>query len=235
MSSYQLLNFVKIKIPIAHLILVLVLILVLAIGSVPGYLSGKWAWSDLPKVENINQLKNLQQTGLTLPGWETLEHHKVNLGGNQWSLEMITKDDQNPIILLLRPQIYYKDKPEVEWSDINAIEHWKTDSETTLKFTINNYQVNARFFRAWKKTTVAVVQWYAWPGGGDFDPSHWFWLDQLAQLQGKRLPWVAVCLKIPIDPMSKLKSIEPLALSLAQNVQTSLETQAFLKREGTPP
>lgn len=217
---------------LAHLSLILLLIFIIAVGAVPGYLKGAWSWTDIPKVANIKPLKNIIKNGLTLVGWKTLRQQEILLGGNQWSVQIITQGEEEPIILLLMPQDYYMNKPGVEWTDVNSLEHWKTDSHTQLKFTTKNGQkqsspIIARFFRAWTQTTTAVVQWYAWPGGGNFSPSHWFWLDQWAQLHQQRVPWVAVCLQIPINPLSSLKDNQQEAISLAQIVQTTLEEKIF--------
>jgi cyanoexosortase B-associated protein len=132
--------------------------------------------------------------------------------------------------LMLMPQNYYKNHPNVEWVDLQGIEKWKTDSHKTLKFAAaegSQQQVKARFFRAWNKQTVAVMQWYAWPQGGHYASGHWFWADQMAQLKRQRVPWIAVSLKIPIEPLSDVKEIEALTLSLAQNIQNTLNREIF--------
>jgi cyanoexosortase B-associated protein len=87
--------------------------------------------------------------------------------------------------------------------------------------------VKARFFRAWNQQTFAVVQWYAFNNGGHFSPANWFWQDQLAQLSDRRVPWVAVCLKIPIEPLGELKDAQSVAESLAKTVQTQLNNTVF--------
>ncbi|WP_013323791.1 cyanoexosortase B system-associated protein [Gloeothece verrucosa] len=224
--------FLKKRIPIAHFALILLLIGVIVIGAIPGYLSGKWSWTDIPKVANIEPLKNIRQEGLSVPGWKTLTQKTILIGGNQWSQQLMAQDQENPVTVLLMPQSYYKNKPEVEWNDLNALEHWKRDSDSSLKFEVKNAsgnksQITARFFRAWKKTTVAVVQWYAWPGGGNYSPSSWFWADQWSQLHQQRLPWVAVCFSIPIDPLSNMKANQQTAISIAQTLQAALEENIF--------
>ncbi|MGK7877659.1 MAG: cyanoexosortase B system-associated protein [Xenococcaceae cyanobacterium] len=216
---------------ISRLALVLLLILLIGIGGVPGYWTGNLPWSDLPRVTNINQIRSLRQTGLTLPGWKTLDQKEVKIGGHKWSKQKIQKDAQKPVTLLLLPQNYYRDQPQVEWMDINGSQQWKTDSYSKLDFTFEeetaSVEVKARFFRAWKQQTFAVVQWYAWPGGGHYAPAQWFWSDQLAQLRRRRVPWVAVCLKIPIEPLGDLEAAWPLAKSLAKTVQATLNKDPF--------
>jgi cyanoexosortase B-associated protein len=224
---------IKKQITIAQLVPILLLIVAIAIGAIPGYLSGTWSWSDLPQISHISQIKNLRKTGLTLPNWKTLEQQEVAIGGNKWSYQVIQKEGQEPVALLLMPQDYYKSHPQVEWTDIDGVERWKTDSQKTLKFSGEegkDEQVIAQFFRAWNKTTFAVVQWYAWLGGGNYSPLQWFLADQQAQFHRRRVPWVAVSLKIPIEPLESLESTEALAQSLAQTVQTTLEQEIFRDR-----
>lgn len=216
---------------IVRLAPIFLLILLIAIGAVPGYLQGKWSWKDIPQVKSISQIKTTSKKGLNLTGWKTISKQEVPLGAHKWLEQKIQKDNLDEISVLIKPQPYYKDKPEVEWMDINGSEHWKTDSYTTLNFTVpqdsRSAPVTARFFRAWQKQTVAVVQWYAWPTGGHFDTGTWFWSDRMAQLQGNRLPWIAVCLKIPMEPLGDLNKVKPLAESLAQEVQRQLLAEPF--------
>jgi cyanoexosortase B-associated protein len=219
---------VKKQISIAQLALVLLLVVAIAIGAVPGYLSGKWSWADLPKVANIKQLQNIKKVGLPIPGWTTLEQREVPIGGNQWSYQIMQPQGQNPVELLLMPQNYYKNHPQVEWMDLNGIERWTTDSHKTLPLKVAGEEgktVSAQFFRAWNRSTFVVVQWYAWPGGGNYLPFFWFLADQWAQFHRQRAPWIAVSLKIPVDPLASVESTETLAKSLAQTVQTTLEQE----------
>ncbi len=218
------------RISLAQLVVLGLLSLTIAIGALPGYLTQKWSWADLPRVPNIQQLKNIRKTGLNLPNWQTIDQAEVSIGGNQWSVQLLEQKGKLPITLYLMPQDYYKNHPQVEWVDLNGIEKWQTDSHKTITFAAKdgaNTQVQAHFFRAWKNQTFAVVQWYAWPGGGHFAPSHWFWLDQWAQLSRRRVPWIAVGLTIPINPLSDLKTTEIAAISLAQEVQTQLDQEIF--------
>lgn len=220
----------KKKISLAQIIIVFLLSVAIAMAAIPGYLTGKWPWADLPPVAGIQQLAKLKTTGLSLPGWTTIAQKKIRIGGNDWSIQLIEKPGQDPITLMLMPQNYYKNHPNVEWTDIQGIEKWKTDSHKVLTFTTpegSSNQVKAQFFRGWNKQTVAVVQWYAWTQGGHFASHRWFWQDQIAQLHRQRVPWIAVCLQIPVEPLSNVKEIEELAKSLAQTVQTTLDKQIF--------
>jgi cyanoexosortase B-associated protein len=227
-------NLTKFKQPqtIQRWFLLLVLILSIAIGNGSSYLTGNWYWTDIPKINNINQIKNIEKTGLTIPAWKTTAREAKTIGAHSWLSQVITQDDNEPIMLLFLPQNYYLKKPEVEWVDINGAERWKTDSFQKLNFTITpggeKNEVKARIFRAWNlQQTFAVVQWYAFPHGGDYSPVKWFWLDRLAQLKRDRVPWIAVCMKIPIEPLGDLKVAKPRAESLAKTVQSALLWEPF--------
>ncbi|MBE9188033.1 cyanoexosortase B system-associated protein, partial [Microcoleus sp. LEGE 07076] len=50
-------------------VLAFLLVLVGAV-AIPGYLTGKWPWTNPPTVANLKQLKSLRQNGMKLPGWE---------------------------------------------------------------------------------------------------------------------------------------------------------------------
>lgn len=223
----------KLKWSIVRIALILVLVILIFVEAAPGYWQGReWSWLDLPPVTNINRIRNLRQTGLELPDWPIQQQQEVSIGGRQWSIQVMQQSDRKPVVLMLRPQNYYLDKPEVDWMDINGLERWKTDSYRKLHFTLQqdsqSLGVTARFFRAWnRQQTFAVVQWYAFPHGGHYSPAQWFWQDLLTQLHRRRVPWVAVCLKIPIEPLGKLSAAESVAKSLAITVQTHLQASTF--------
>lgn len=229
---------------------VLVLLLVLVIlGAVPSYWTGNWSWKEPPPVANLKQLRTLRETGLNLPGWRTVEQNLQTLGGHKWSVQTLERDKRS-LRLLLLPQGNNKSQPQVEWVDINGFEQWKTDSYSTIQFAPSTPSSNAialrpryanaqaRFFRAYprpdlspkalgslseeQRQTRAVLQWYAWSEGGHPAPSQWFVRDRLAQLRRSRVPWVAVCLQISIEPLGDIEDARPLAESLAKMVQTAL-------------
>lgn len=219
------------------------LLVLLGVGAIPGYWTGNWPWAELPKITNLNQIRNLRQTGLELPGLQTIEQKTVKIGGRDWSYQEIKGDYRKPILLLLMPPSDHTSQPQVEWVDIDSVFQWKTDSYTTMQFEVKPSelasltaatdknsiaQVEARFFRAWtQQQTFAVVQWYASPNGGHPAPSRWFWTDQLAQLHRQRVPWVAVCLQIPMEPLGDLEASESLAESLSKIVQAALMVDPF--------
>lgn len=232
---------------ISRITVLVFFVVLLGIGAAPNYLSGKWPWKEPPQVANLRQIKQLEKTGLEIPGWKTLEQKTETIGGHKWSIQEIEQDNSKPVILMLRPISDRRSQPEVEWVDIDEFGQWQSDSYTQLKFTVegsllnqssggattkmaNDTEVEARFFRAWNlQQTAAVLQWYAWYGGGHPAPSRWFFVDQLAQLRRKRAPWIAVCLQIPIEPLGDLKTALPVARSLGQKVQAALMAGSLAK------
>lgn len=220
---------------IVRISLILLLSTLIIVGAAPGYLQGgNWSWSKVSPTANIKQIRGILSTGLVLDDWQTVDRQEVKIGGHKWVAQIIKKEDSKPIMLLLKPQVYYLNKPEVEWMDLNGIERWKTDSHSEIQFTVSQEQnavpTTARFFRAWnQKQTFAVVQWYAFPEGGHYAPSSWFWRDLLAQLHRQRISWVAVSLRIPIDPLKELETAQPFAQSLAEQVQAQLQKIATVE------
>jgi cyanoexosortase B-associated protein len=224
------------------------LIAIAAIGAVPTYLKGRWLWSDYPlQVDNIDQLRQLRETGIELPGWETVDSYPLQMGGHKWMFQRIqAKNQDQTAYLLLRPQVDVKDQPQVEWTDVDGWQQWKeTDSHQSLQFDLASQSVYARYYRAWKKPgetrekqgetltvahTFAIAQWYAFTnGGGHASPSHWFWRDRMAQLQGDRVGWVAVSVMLPMEPLDDIDNYTDRVKNLATTVQTALNKQAFVE------
>ncbi len=214
---------------ILRISLILLLSTLIIVGAAPGYIrGGNWSWLNVPPTANIQQIKGILSTGLVLDNWQIVERQQIKIGGHRWVGQIIKQEDSQPIMLLLKPQTYYLNKPEVEWMDINGLERWKTDSHSQIQFTVsqeeNSLPTTARFFRAWnQRQTFAVVQWYAFPQGGHYAVSSWFWRDLMAQLRGNRISWVAVSLRIPINPLEELEVAQPFAQSLAEQVQAELQ------------
>lgn len=215
--------------PSQWVLLAFMLILFL-VGAVPGYFQGGWSWSDMPELKSLSKLQNIRQNGLTVPGWETVNHDIIRVGGKNWSLQTL-KQDNTEVLLLLFPQNYYRDQPQVEWMDIQGLQRLKTDSYRSLTLTLDSPQpftINAQFFRGWNpRQTYAFLQWYAWPEGGSPAPSKWFLADRQAQLTGNRAPWVAVSVLIPIEPLGKIEAVEALAQSLGEDIQRGLMATAL--------
>lgn len=216
--------------PWGQTFILIMLAVMLVASALPGYLAGRWSWSDVPAIANRHHLNRLQNSGLVVANFQTRERATIPINGKKWSVQLLQEGGRNPIVLMLLPQAYYLDQPMTEWSDIRGFEKWKTDGESTLTFSsqgLDGNNIKAKLFKAWNTDTFAVVQWYAWRGGGSAYPSDWFWRDQTFQKQKQRLPWVAVSLKVPIEPLSDFTSYRPRLLELAQAVQYSLETEVF--------
>lgn len=206
------------------------------VGTTSGYLQGRWSWQSVPSVPTQKQLQKLRGSGLTLPGWQTLEQQVVQLGDGKWSVQVLQRGEASAVLMLL-PQMDKNAKPQVEWTDINGAYQWQTDSFGRLKFTVTEpttgaeAAVTARIFRGWtQQQTYAVVQWYAWPTGGHPEVSHWFWADRAAQVRGdfgapaaaRRQGWVAVNLLLPMEPLADLEPSKASAQALAEQVQAQL-------------
>jgi cyanoexosortase B-associated protein len=221
-------------------LLVILFVLAIALASaVPGYLGGKWTWQQTPQFENLSAFQAVLQDGLALPGWQTVDQQTIEIGGHKWSAQAIlpaTAGEPSPqktVWLLLRPQTWERDLPQIDWTDINGVQQWETDSRQQIQFTVqplaHQSRVTASFFRGWTaQRTSAVLQWYAWADGGHPAPSQWFWLDQWRQLRDRqRLAWVAVSIQMPIKPFGEIETVAAEAETLAQLVQTTLIEQVF--------
>jgi hypothetical protein len=85
------------------------------------------------------------------------------------------------------------------------------------------------------RNTFAVMQWYAWPDGGHFAPGKWFWADQAQQWQQRqRLPWVAVSILLPIEPVGDIRSHTAAVTEIAQAVQQGLLVQHLCQQRLRP-
>jgi cyanoexosortase B-associated protein len=226
-----------------QVVVLLLLLLLLGLAAVPGYLTGKWQWKQPPPINNIQQLIQINQKGLSIPGWQTVEQGQQQVGEQKWSLQVIKQEDSpTQAILLLFPQKSAKDKPQAEWSQISGWGRlrwgkWDIAQERGAEFTVKpspelgiktEARVEAMFFRATtQQNTFAVLQWYAFPNGGNPSSLHWFLGDQLLQWRQQRIPWVSVSILIPIEPLGKAETVWPLAQSLGQTVQTTLMAGAL--------
>jgi cyanoexosortase B-associated protein len=221
---------------------------VLAIAAftiLPNYVTGNWSWTHQPEVPNLNQVRELRETGLEVTGWQTLEQQEIRMGGHDWSVQAITPENEPeddislsaPVILFMRPQTYDLDMPQVDWMDINGVQKWTVDNRRRIQFSAPSTEtatdtpidVTARFFRGWtQQGTYAVMQWYAWPTGGHPAPGHWFWADQFAQLRDRqKLPWIAVSVMIPMKPLGDIETVRELAASLGSMIQSDLNQNVF--------
>lgn len=230
------------------MLVLLFLVVLIGLGALPGYLKGgNWSWQQPLSVATLKQLRSIRQTGIEVPGWRSATSKRVTIGGHQWSLQEIAPQAADPtstdpkVMLLLLPQNSNKSQPQVEWTDISSAQRWQQDSEQRLKFTAvvpssgsrlaTQAKVEANFFRGWnQRQTYAVVQWYAWTSGGHSAPSQWYWADRVTQLRRTRLPWVAVAILIPIEPLGDIETARPVAETLGRSVQTTLMQKALYEQ-----
>ena len=228
---------------LTHAAVLLLLLLLFLIGGVPGYLTGKWQWKQPPPVPNLTELREIRKTGITLPDWQTIEQAEQFVSTSRWSLQVIKQEGtQNQAILLLHPQNGPMDQPEVEWTDINSWgktrwKQWDIAQYRSVEFTVNSppksganteTQVKARFFRvSTPQETFAVLQWYAMPNGGHPSPFRWFLADQLAQWHQNRVPWVSVCIMMPMESFGQVETTWALVESLGKTVQATLMASPF--------
>lgn len=227
----------------------LVLLGVIALAAVPGYFAGgSWRWQRETSPQQLKTLRQLPKTGLPLPEWQTREVSQRSLGGEQWLWQLLERDrpqtsQKDRAVLLAMPMKRGRDRPQVEWSALDS-GNWlgnglQADSERTL--TIRAPQLDpfrARVLRLWtaQNQTYFLVSWYAWPGGGDPDPSQWFWRDLVAQWQHQHTPWVAVSILVPTDkPLDEFdKAYQAHLTDLAVKVQTALLAGPLAARSTLP-
>lgn len=225
--------------PLRKLLIVLFILAIATSITFPNYFTGNWTWRRVPHLERVKELKAIQTTGLALPGWHTLEQGRLEIGGHKWSVQAIvpkaeakTATLQNATLLMLRPQTWQRDMPQVDWVDINGAQRWTADSTQSLTFAVPNaisntgqpMEIETRFLRGWhEKQTYAVLQWYAWKTGGSSAPGSWFWTDQFSQLRDRhRTAWVAVSILMPIQPLSDINIHKSQAETLGKLVQSTI-------------
>jgi cyanoexosortase B-associated protein len=223
---------------LSYLVVLVLLLLLLGLGGVSGYFTGRWQWKQPPPVSTLKELKAIRKTGITIPGWQTVEQAEQQVGEHKWSVQILKQATaKTQAILLLLPQNGPRDQPEVEWTEINGWGKfrwgkWDIAQERAVEFNVkqpnnsgsnSDIPVKARFFRVTtQQDTFAVLQWYAFANGGDPLPLRWFVADQLAQLRKNRVPWVAVSIMLPIEPLGQIETTWPLAKSLGETIQTTL-------------
>ncbi len=212
----------------AKLVLLVFLALLLILGPLPHYRNQQWPWKLPPPVARLKQLRAIRQQGVPIANWPTTQGQPLKLGDHHWYQQTIAKGEATAAVLLL-PQGGPTQQPQVEWSDIQGIQRWQSDSHQSLKLTPNGSPAfSPRLFRAWTPThTYAVLQWYAQSTGGSPVPSQWYIADRLAQWRRQRVPWVAVSVQMPMAPLDDLSKYEAGAIALAQDIQSSLQQRIF--------
>jgi cyanoexosortase B-associated protein len=223
--------------PLYKKLVVLFLLAIAVASAIPQYLSGNWFLSKVPELSHVQQLRTLQKSGLALSGWQTLDQKMIEMGGHKWSIQAIVPQagsdmQDSDILLMLRPQIWHRDLPQVDWMDIHGARGWIEEDDRHLQFSVPisaSTQITARFLRGWTpEKTYAVLQWYAWRNGGNPAPSQWFWAEQGSQLRDRQhMPWVAVSILIPIQPLSEIETVQSQAKALGQLVQSTLTAQVL--------
>jgi cyanoexosortase B-associated protein len=215
------------------------ILLGLLASSLPGYLrGGQWSWQQPPAVTELRKLREIRETGVAVAGWSTTDQATFKLGGHKWSKQLLVQakpgavaqavsqavsQDSGSALLFLRAQHDPKTQPEVEWADFRGLNRWTEDEERSVTIRPG---VKARLVRGWTRDrTEAILQWYAWPGGGSPTPIDWFVGDRQAQIQGDRLPWIAVSILLPMEPLGDLAKVEEQAKALGGEVQTAIEAR----------
>ncbi|NEQ96529.1 MAG: cyanoexosortase B system-associated protein [Cyanothece sp. SIO2G6] len=156
-----------------------VVVLAIACAAIaPNYVTGNWVWSQEMLLPETRNLRAIQQAGLELPGWITVEQHTDKISHQQWSFQSLTPTldadslstqgispeqlevlQQAPLSLFLRPQSYVDDEPLVEWIDLNSFfnrfKNWTVDELHTVQFSASGPEqeawVSARYFRGWQR------------------------------------------------------------------------------------
>lgn len=226
-----------------RLALVGILALLVSITALPAYLTGQWPWVNPPQVPQIKALQALAQDGLTLPGWTLDTHQVVSINGKHWSINELASPPRDQatdwpprILVLVYPQPWHTNQPEVEWMDLQSTQHWQINDRRDLTFEApaaagasSPSRVTGQIFQATNPQQSFVgLQWYAWPGGGHVSASHWFWVNQRSQWLHKTLtPWIAVSLLVPISPHADMEVDRPLIAALGNLIQQELNRQVF--------
>ncbi len=246
-----------------QLALVALLTLFVAVSALPQYFGG-WSWDTPLKLPAASRtaLQAVPNRGIALTGWVSDEQTRAEIGKATWSVQQLSvaaaakESKLAPVFLLLRPQTYGGDQPEVEWLDLKGSQRWDTDSYQVLSFEVSgeaiapqsvknstakadnaeNIRISSDFFRAWTQDqTYAVLQWYAWPTGGSPSPAQWFWADQKMQWRRRqRMPWVAVSLWLPIEPLGDISPHQDMAESLGETIQKALAQSVFVAGDIAP-
>jgi cyanoexosortase B-associated protein len=229
--------------------LVIALAALVAVGILPAYLSGQWPWVTAFQAPYLEHLQTLQDRALPLPGWVPTSHQLVVMNQQDWVVteyqrkpaELIQETEATPpvqqIALLMHPQPWHSDQPELEWLDINSAQGLKPSFKRMVALTVTRDQqpmtARASFARSRNQQyTFATLQWYAWPDGGHPSPAAWFWTNQGSQLTRQALtPWVAVSVLIPMEPLAEVQTYQPLAIELGSAIQQQLVSEVFTSSE----
>lgn len=215
----------SLRVNLSKVVLLLIVSGLVLLGALPGYLSGgKWRWTAPPEVKVLSELRSLKKEGLNISGWQTIEKKNVQIGDHKWMYQEIQDASQTKASVLFYPQARSIDQPQVEWTDLEGSQGWKTDSYRQIQID----SIAVEFHRAWTQNqTYAVMRWYAWANGGHPAPMQWFISDRLAQWQNRRAAWVAVSVILPIEPLEDIEPHRSRLEPLVQTVQSTLTNQVL--------
>ncbi|MBD1846370.1 cyanoexosortase B system-associated protein [Cyanobacteria bacterium FACHB-63] len=213
----------SLRLNLPKIVLLLMLSGFVCVGAFPGYLSGgQWRWTSPPKVAVLDDLKALKKVGIELSGWQTIAKQTTEIGEHKWMRQEIQDATQTIATVLFLPQTKSIAQPQVEWTDLDGFQRWKTDSHRQIQ----THSTTVEFLRAWTpRQTYAVMRWYAWEDGGHPAPIQWFIRDRLAQWQNRRAAWVAVSVILPIEPLEDIEPHRSKLEPLVQTVQSTLTNQ----------
>lgn len=208
--------------------LVALLMVLVVVVMAPGYLKGQWPWVAAPQLTSADlaTLNTLHDEGLEIPDWQRQQHQVVTLNRQDWSVNEYTALDAaapaSQMVVLLHPQPWHSNQPQVEWVDLAGVQNWRIERRKSLALGSESapLPVRANLLQVRNdQQTFAVLQWYAWPGGGHPAPRRWFWVNQRSQLATHTLtPWVAVTVLVPIPPLAALGTYQPWMAELGGQV-----------------
>ncbi len=140
---------VKKKLPGNYLLLLCLLLLLIVGGILPNLISGQWSWVEQPRISNMQKMRVLQESGIKFSDLKTIDQSQGEIGEGKWSVQVVETPEGKRITVLLKPQIYYKNQPGLEWSDITSISRWNQGETTELLIpTQSGGKATARFYRA---------------------------------------------------------------------------------------
>jgi len=122
----------KKKLPGNYLLLLCLLLLLILGGILPNLISGQWSWVEQPRIGNIQKMQAIQESGIELSDLKTIDQSQGEIGEGKWSVQVLESPEGKRITLLLKPQVYYKNQPGLEWSDITSISRWNQGETTEL-------------------------------------------------------------------------------------------------------
>jgi cyanoexosortase B-associated protein len=123
---------IKKKLPGNYLLLLCLLLILILGGILPNLISGQWSWLDQARIGNIQKMRALQESGIKFSALKTTDQSQGEIGEGKWSIQVVESPDGKRITVLLKPQIYYKNQPGLEWSDIGSISRWNQGETTEL-------------------------------------------------------------------------------------------------------